>query len=101
VLESLKVLTAAKRTHLAVRVALPASGVALPTQTLPNLPPSMVQVLGSTRRTGSQPVAGALVARQATDWVLQGSESAKFVVTRNSKITTGREGDGPSTEPKK
>jgi hypothetical protein len=101
VLESLKVLTGAKRTNLAVRVGLPASGVALPGQGLPNLPPSMVQLLGNTRRTGSQPVATSLVARQATDWVLQGSESAKFIVTRNSKITTGRDTEAPPSDPKK
>jgi hypothetical protein len=46
-------------------------------------------------------VAGALVARQATDWVLQGSESAKFIVTRNSKITTGPDSESLRTETKK
>jgi hypothetical protein len=101
VLESLKVLTAARRTNLVVRVALPASGVALPGQSLPNLPPSMVQMIGNTRRTGTQPVAGSLVARHGTDWVLQGSESAKFVVTRHSKITTGRETEAPPADTKR
>jgi hypothetical protein len=52
---------------------------------LPDLPPSMVQILGSSRRTGAQPVAGALVARQNTSWVVQGTESVRFTVTKNKK----------------
>jgi hypothetical protein len=84
---SLRVQTEAKRTHLALRVPVKAAGVALPGQSLPNQPPSMVANLGNTRRTGAQPVAGALVARHATDWVVQGSESVRFTVTRNKRLS--------------
>jgi SpoIVB peptidase S55 len=86
VLEGLKVQTAARRTNLALRVATPAAGVAVGGQALPNLPPSMVAVMGSTRRTGAQTISTALVARTATDWVISGSESTRFTVTKNKKV---------------
>jgi hypothetical protein len=60
-------------------------GVALEGKALPNLPPSMVQILGHSRRTGAQAIGGALVARQNTDWVIQGTESVRFVVSKNKK----------------
>jgi hypothetical protein len=85
VFEALRVQTAAKRTNLVVRVPLNAVGVALAGKSLPNLPPSMVQILGNSRRTGAQPMGGALVSRTATDWVFQGSESVRFNVTKNKK----------------
>jgi hypothetical protein len=42
----------------------------------------MVQILSSGRRTGAQSVSSALVARQPTDWVIQGTEVARFSVAR-------------------
>lgn len=89
VFEALKVQTAAKRTNLVVRVPINAVGVALEGQSLPNLPPSMVTLLSQTRRTGAQPMAGALVARHPTPWVVQGTESVKFSVVKNKKIAAG------------
>jgi hypothetical protein len=84
---ALKVQTDAKRTNLVLRVPVNAVGVALDGKSLPNLPPSMVAILGQSRRTGAQTMGGALVARRATDWVVQGSETVKFVVAKNKKTT--------------
>jgi hypothetical protein len=86
IFEALKVQTSAKRTNLVVRVPIPPAGVAQGGKALPNLPASMVQILGSSRRTGAQPMGSALVSRQATEWVLQGSESVRFIVTKNKKV---------------
>ncbi|MCC6421065.1 MAG: SpoIVB peptidase S55 [Gemmataceae bacterium] len=86
VFQALKVQTSAKRTHLVVRVPVNAVGVALGGKSLPNLPPSMVQILSTTRRTGAQTMAGALVSRQTTDWVVQGTESVRFTVTKNKRV---------------
>jgi hypothetical protein len=86
VFEALRVQTAAKRTNIVVRVPINAVGVALSGKSLPNLPPSMVQILGSSRRTGAQTMGGALVSRKSTDWVFQGSESVHFTVTKNKKV---------------
>jgi hypothetical protein len=85
VFEALRVQTAAKRTNLVVRVPLTAVGVAVAGKALPQLPPSMVQILGDARRSGAQTMGGALVARKSTDWVFQGSESVRFTVTKNKK----------------
>src|SRR5262245_43102704 len=73
---------AAKRTNLTLRVPTQAVGVALGGKSLPNLPPSMVHILGNGRRTGAQTISGALVARQETPWVILGSETIRFQVTK-------------------
>jgi hypothetical protein len=82
VLEALKVQTDAKRTKLVLRVPVGAHGVALGGRSLPHLPPSMVRILGDGRRTGAQTMGRALVAHRATDWVVQGSESVHFTVSK-------------------
>jgi hypothetical protein len=87
IFEALRVQTAAKRTNLVVRVPVTAVGVALDGKSLPDLPPSMVHILGNSRRTGAQMMSGALVSRQATKWVVQGSESVRFAVTKNKKVS--------------
>jgi hypothetical protein len=86
VFQALKVQTDAKRTNLVVRVPVNAVGVALDGKSLPDLPPSMVQIIGNTRRTGAQTMSGALVSRRATPWVVQGAESVRFTVTKNKKV---------------
>jgi hypothetical protein len=83
---ALKVQTSVQRTSLVVRVPHGGVGVALNGKALPNLPPSMVQILGTSRRTGAQTMTGALVSRQATEWVVVGSESVRFRVTRNKRV---------------
>jgi hypothetical protein len=89
VLEAVNVQLAAKRTNLVLRVALGPSGVAVGGKALPNLPGSMVQLLGNTKRTGAQTMGGSLVARQPTEWVVQGAESVRFTVTKSPKLTRG------------
>jgi hypothetical protein len=88
IFRALEVQTAAKRTNLCVRLPVPGVGVALGEKALPNLPPSMVAVLGSTRKSGAQTMSGAVVARHPTEWVLLGSESIRFTVSKNKKTQT-------------
>jgi hypothetical protein len=85
VFESVRVQTAIQRTNLVLRVPVSDAGVALNGKALPHLPPSMVQVLGNGRRTGAQTMSGALVSRQPTDWVIQGSDVVRFTVVRHKK----------------
>jgi hypothetical protein len=85
--EAIRVQLAAKRTNLVMRVPTQAAGVALQGKSLPNLPPSMVHILGNSRRTGAQMINGALVARQATPWVVLGADSVRFQVTKNKRIS--------------
>jgi hypothetical protein len=84
---ALKVQTDAKRTNLVLRVPVSAAGVALDGKALPSLPPSMVAILGQSRKSGAQTMGGALVNREPTEWVVQGTETVKFVVAKNKKST--------------
>jgi hypothetical protein len=84
--QALEVQTSVQRTQLVVRVPLHEVGVALGGKSLPHLPPSMVQVLSGTRRTGAQTMSGALVAKQPTRWVVQGAETVRFTVAKNKKV---------------
>jgi hypothetical protein len=84
-LDTLKVQTEVKRTKLVLRVPIPAGGVALDGKSLPDLPPSMVEILASSRRTGAQPITSALIAAQPTSWVVQGSEVVRFSVSKNKR----------------
>jgi hypothetical protein len=87
VVEGLRVLAAAKRTTLALRVPVGAHGVATGGKALPRLPGSMVRILAYSRRTGAMPISRALVARQATEWVIQGGEQVRFTVSKTTKVT--------------
>ena len=49
----------------------------------------MVQVMSNTRRTGAMPMGRALVARTPTEWVIQGSEQVKVVVSKTRNVTRG------------
>jgi hypothetical protein len=86
VFKALDVFGGVRRTNLVVRVPLTAAGVALEGKALPNLPPGMVHLLANTRRTGAQTVGAALVSRKSTDWVIGGSDSIQFEVTRHKKV---------------
>jgi hypothetical protein len=90
-MQALKVQTSAKRTHLTIRIPTGAVGVALNGKSLPNLPPSMVEVMGTSKRAGAQPMGGALVRSHATEWVIAGSESVRFVVSKNKRMLSGAE----------
>lgn len=81
----LRVLTDARRTNLVIRVTVPNQGVAVAGKVLPDLPPGMVHLLGTSRRTGALLMTGAVVHREPTAWVIVGSDSARFTVTRNKQ----------------
>ena len=84
--EMIRLQLAAKRTNLAMRVPIPGSaGVAINGKTLTNLPPSMVQILSSSKRTNTQTIQAALVARTSTNWVVQGADTLRFQVTKNKR----------------
>jgi hypothetical protein len=51
----------------------------------------MVEILRTSRRTGAQTMGGALLARQKTTWVVQGTESVRFTVTKKKKILARNE----------
>jgi hypothetical protein len=82
-LAALRVQTAAQRTQLVLRVPTGPTGVALDDgRALPDLPAGLAHALSQPRRGGARPVAGALVVRTPTEWVVQGSEVVKFTVRK-------------------
>jgi hypothetical protein len=85
-LQGLQLMLSARRTNLVLRVPTTAGGVAIHGSALPDLPAGMVQLLSSSRRTGTQPINSALVARQGTNWVVQGSDSLRFQVTKHKQV---------------
>jgi SpoIVB peptidase S55 len=85
--KGLQIITGVKRTTLTVRLPLTGSGVAVGGKALPNLPPSMVQMLSNSRHSGAQSLGSAVVTRQPTEWVIQGAESLRFTVAKNTKVT--------------
>jgi hypothetical protein len=87
-LEAVSIVASARRSTLVMRIPTQDVGVAIGDVALPDLPPSMVQILGSGRRTGAQAIGGAVVGRTATEWVLQGADSFRFTVTKNKRLST-------------
>lgn len=82
-MQALAVQTGAKRTRLAVRVALPSSGVVVEGTALPDLPPSMVALFSQARHSAVGTLGSALVVRENVPWVVQGQQSAQFRVVRH------------------
>lgn len=90
VFANLRLQLAAKRTNLVLRVPISGgAGVAIGGKTLPNLPPSMVQILSSSKRSNTQTLYTALVTRASTDYVIQGTDTLRFQVTKNKRVSGG------------
>lgn len=87
VLEAVGVLINCRRTTLAMRLPLGPHGVVTGGKALPTLPGSMVHILSNSKRTGTMTMARARVARRETPWVIQGSESVTFTVTKTRKVS--------------
>jgi hypothetical protein len=86
-LKGLATVVSAKRTSLAARVPLKADGVVLGSKALPALPPGMVQLLGQTRKTGTQLLGASISVSKPTEWVIVGFDTVSFTVApRHSKI---------------
>lgn len=92
-LQAIRLQLNAKRTTLVVRVPLNGgAGVTAGGKTLPNLPASMVQIMSSSKRTNTQTIHSALVARSSTSWVIQGGDSLRFTVSKNRRANGGNGG---------
>jgi len=85
--ESIQFQSQVKRTNLVLRLPLGATGVSVAGKPMPELPGSMVQILGSGRRSGSQTIADAVFSRTATDWVITGSETVRITVGKTRGVS--------------
>lgn len=84
--EAIQLQTQTKRTNLVLRLPLSATGVALEGKALPDLPGSMVQILGSGKRSGAATISEAVVSRTPTDWVILGGETIKITVGKTRGV---------------
>jgi hypothetical protein len=86
--QMLRLQLAAKRTSLVMRVPLNGgAGITSGNKALHNLPPSMVQILSSSKKSNTQTLYTALVARTGTNYVIQGADTLRFQVTKNKRVT--------------
>jgi len=89
-MQMLRMQLSAKRTTLVMRVPLTGgAGVAVNGKALTNLPPSMVQMLSSSKRSNAQTILSSIVAKSETAYVIQGADSLRFQVSKNKRATGG------------
>ncbi len=84
--KGLRIRSTGKRTTLAFRIPIGASGVSVQGKDHPNLPGSMVQILQSSRRSsGSRALSKSLIRTATTDWVLEGRETVSIQVKKRKR----------------
>jgi len=87
VLRSIRAQIDLRRTTLSVHVATPDRGLAIAGQALPNLPASARAVFTTGRQTAEPPVRGDLVASLDTPWVVEGGQTIKFTVAKDTGLS--------------
>ena len=75
------------RTTLSIHVASPDRGLAIQGQALPNLPGSARAVFASARQTPDTSIRADLVGAVETDWVVEGSQTVKFTVAKDTGLS--------------
>lgn len=75
-----------RRQTLYLRVLTPDSGLTVERVSLPQLPASMRAAFESRRSTAAVPIRRALVSRQPTEWVIEGSTTVKFKVVKDKRV---------------
>ncbi|WP_435005807.1 SpoIVB peptidase S55 domain-containing protein [Tundrisphaera lichenicola] len=75
------------RTTISLHVAGPDRGLAVMGQPLPNLPGSARAVFTSARQTPEPAIRQDLIGSAETDWVVDGSQSIKFTVARDTGLS--------------
>ncbi len=86
-LRSLRFQTEPRRTSLYLHVPLPDRGVAIRGQSLPNLPASARAVFATGRQTQEPATRTDLIEAVETRWVVEGSQSLKFTVVKDSGLS--------------
>jgi hypothetical protein len=86
-LSFLRVQSELKRTGLFLHVPRPDRGLAVEGQSLPSLPASARAVLNDTRQTAPSPVRPDWIQAIETKWVVEGSQSLKFQVVKDTAVS--------------
>ena len=84
----IRIQTVGGRTVLRLLVARPDKGLSVDGQALPNLPASVRSVFATSRKTPDSPIRSDLIASVKTAWVLEGSETVKFTVVKDSGLSS-------------
>lgn len=71
-----------RNTDVFVHVPVPEQGVTFRGTRLPDLPGSLLTVLGEPNETGAEPMRGALVERLHSDWVVMGATALTIFTTK-------------------
>jgi hypothetical protein len=87
VLQVLRLRTEPKRTALYLHVPRSDRGLAVRGQALPSLPGSARAVLADHRATPQHAVRSDLIAAEETPWVVEGTQTLRFTVVKDSGIT--------------
>ena len=86
-LKFVRLQTSTQHTSLYLHVPLQGRGVAVLGQPLPNLPGSARTLFANARQTQDPPVRSDLVVETETPWVLEGSQSLRFTVVKDSGVS--------------
>ncbi|GAC1471479.1 MAG: hypothetical protein NVSMB9_17710 [Isosphaeraceae bacterium] len=86
-LSVLRLQTVPRRTDVYLHVALPEQGVAVEGQSLRSLPGSARAVFAAGRHTQEPTVRADLIQEVETPWVVEGSQSLKFTVVKDSGLS--------------
>jgi len=87
VLQAIRLQVAPKRTALYLHVPLPDRGLAVEGQPLPNLPGSARAVFSTGRQSQEPPVRADMVQVAETPWVVEGGQSLKFTVVKDTGLS--------------
>jgi len=79
--------TEINRKSLTLHVQSPEKGVAIAGQALPNLPGSVRSVFSTARQTSEPPIRADLIQSLETGWVIEGNQSVRFIVAKDSGIS--------------
>jgi hypothetical protein len=65
---------------IVLRIAMPGVGVSLHGDTLPALPPSLINIIAFGNQSSASPAMSEVVQKKQTEWVLSGAQSLSLVV---------------------
>jgi hypothetical protein len=86
-MKTIRMQTEPKRTAIYVHVPTPERGLAVQGQELPNLPVSVRAAFASKKESPVQPIRSDLIKVGQTSWVIEGSQTLRFTVAKDTGIS--------------
>ncbi len=86
-MNTIRMQTEPKRTAIYVHVPTPERGLAVQGQELPNLPVSVRAAFASKKESPVQPIRSDLIKVGQTSWVIEGSQTLRFTVAKDTGIS--------------